>query len=103
MALCGGEIETGTRVDEEWLLTVERKEFVALLRTPETQARIRHTLKPASLCGIEPPSAFGASPGRRLRTGAGSARPRSWGAGAGSARPRSWGAVVGWEFGSMDI
>ncbi|AUT49173.1 3-hydroxyacyl-CoA dehydrogenase/enoyl-CoA hydratase family protein [Achromobacter sp. AONIH1] len=45
VALCGGEIETGTRVDEEWLLTVERKEFVALLRTPETQARIRHTLE----------------------------------------------------------
>ena len=44
VALCGGEIETGTRVDEEWLLTVERKEFVAL-RTPETQARIRHTLE----------------------------------------------------------
>ena len=76
--LCGGEIETGTRVDEEWLLTVERRsswrccarrrprrrrdrdrhargrgmaadrgaqEFVCLLRTPETQARIRHTLE----------------------------------------------------------
>ena len=45
VAPCGGEIETGTRVDEEWLLTVERKEFVAPLRTPETQARIRHTLE----------------------------------------------------------
>lgn len=44
VALCGGEVETGAKVDEEWLLTVERKEFVALLRTPETQARIRHTL-----------------------------------------------------------
>ena len=58
-------------MDEEWLLTVERKEFVALLRTPETQARIRHTLKPASLCGIEPPSAFGASQG----AGCGPAEP----------------------------
>ncbi len=45
VALCGGEVETGTRVDEEWLLAVERREFVALLRTPETQARIRHTLE----------------------------------------------------------
>ncbi len=45
VALCGGEVETGTKVDEEWLLAVERKEFVALLRTPETQARIRHTLE----------------------------------------------------------
>ena len=44
VALCGGEVETGAKVDEEWLLAVERKEFVALLRTPETQARIRHTL-----------------------------------------------------------
>ncbi|WP_028353614.1 3-hydroxyacyl-CoA dehydrogenase/enoyl-CoA hydratase family protein [Bordetella petrii] len=45
VALCGGEVEAGTRVDEEWLLAVERREFVALLRTPETQARIRHTLE----------------------------------------------------------
>jgi 3-hydroxyacyl-CoA dehydrogenase len=45
IALCGGEVETGTKVDEEWLLAVERREFLALLRTPETQARIQHTLK----------------------------------------------------------
>ncbi|WP_144638088.1 3-hydroxyacyl-CoA dehydrogenase/enoyl-CoA hydratase family protein [Bordetella genomosp. 13] len=44
VALCGGEVDAGTRVDETWLLAVERREFVALLRTPETQARIRHTL-----------------------------------------------------------
>lgn len=45
VALCGGEVEAGTRVDEEWLLAVERREFVALLRTSETQARIQHTLE----------------------------------------------------------
>ncbi|MBO9354668.1 3-hydroxyacyl-CoA dehydrogenase [Bordetella petrii] len=45
VALCGGEVDAGTRVDEAWLLAVERREFVALLRTPETQARIRHTLE----------------------------------------------------------
>src|SRR3546814_4848389 len=45
VALCGGAVDAGTRVDEEWLLAVERREFVALLRTPETQARIRHTLE----------------------------------------------------------
>lgn len=45
VALCGGEVEAGTRVDEAWLLAVERREFIALLRTPETQARIAHTLK----------------------------------------------------------
>ncbi|SUV68080.1 acetoacetyl-CoA reductase [Bordetella avium] len=44
VALCGGEVDAGTLVDEEWLLAVERREFMALLRTPETQARIRHTL-----------------------------------------------------------
>jgi len=45
VALCGGEIETGSRVGEEWLLTVERRLFVELLKTPETQARIRHMLE----------------------------------------------------------
>ena len=45
IALCGGEIETGSRVDEEWLLTVERRLFVELLKTPETQARIKHMLE----------------------------------------------------------
>lgn len=45
VALCGGEVEAGTRVNEDWLLAVERREFVALLRTAETQARIQHTLE----------------------------------------------------------
>lgn len=45
VALCGGEIETGSLVDEEWLLTVERRQFVDLLKTPETQARIQHMLE----------------------------------------------------------
>ncbi len=44
-ALCGGDIETGSLVDEEWLLNVERRLFVELLKTPETQARIKHTLE----------------------------------------------------------
>jgi len=43
-ALCGGNVDTGSKVDEEWLLTVERHEFVELLKTPETQARIKHML-----------------------------------------------------------
>ena len=45
VALCGGEIEAGSRVDEEWLLTIERREFMRLLRTPETQARIAHMME----------------------------------------------------------
>ena len=44
-ALCGGDIETGALVDEEWLITVERRLFVELLKTPETQARIKHMLE----------------------------------------------------------
>jgi len=44
VALCGGEVETGSLVDEEWLITVERQLFVELLKTPETQARIKHML-----------------------------------------------------------
>jgi 3-hydroxyacyl-CoA dehydrogenase len=44
-ALCGGDVDTGSKVDEEWLLTVERREFVELLKTPETQARIKHMLE----------------------------------------------------------
>jgi 3-hydroxyacyl-CoA dehydrogenase len=44
-ALCGGDIETGSLVDEEWLLTVERRLFIELLKTPETQARIKHMLE----------------------------------------------------------
>ena len=44
-ALCGGDVETGSRVDEAWLLAVEREGFMELLKTPETQARIRHTLE----------------------------------------------------------
>ncbi|MDO5667855.1 MAG: 3-hydroxyacyl-CoA dehydrogenase/enoyl-CoA hydratase family protein [Alcaligenaceae bacterium] len=45
VALCGGDIDSGSKVNEEWLLAVERQEFVKLLRTPETLARIQHTLK----------------------------------------------------------
>jgi 3-hydroxyacyl-CoA dehydrogenase len=44
VALCGGEIETGMKVDEAWLLKVERQLFVELLKHPLTLARIKHTL-----------------------------------------------------------
>jgi len=44
VAVCGGEIDAGTRVDEHWLLAVERRLFIELLKNPETQARIRHML-----------------------------------------------------------
>ena len=43
--VCGGEVERGSTVDEEWLLELERKHFVALAQMPKTQERIMHTLK----------------------------------------------------------
>jgi len=42
--LCGGQIERGSLVDEQWLLDLERKHFVALAQMPRTQERIAHTL-----------------------------------------------------------
>jgi len=44
VAICGGEIEGGSLVDENWLLAIERQMFVALLQNPQTQARIQHML-----------------------------------------------------------
>lgn len=44
-ALCGGDVDPNTLVDEEWLLGLERKAFVELARTQLTQARIEHMLK----------------------------------------------------------
>lgn len=43
--LCGGEIDRGALVDEEWLLKLERKHFVELAQQPKTQERIAHMLK----------------------------------------------------------
>jgi 3-hydroxyacyl-CoA dehydrogenase len=43
--LCGGQIERGSLVDEQWLLDLERKHFVALAQMPKTQERIAYTLK----------------------------------------------------------
>jgi len=42
--LCGGELERGSLVDEQWLLDREREHFVALGQMPKTQERIAHML-----------------------------------------------------------
>lgn len=42
--LCGGDVERGSPVDEDWLLEREREHFVALALMPKTQERIIHTL-----------------------------------------------------------
>jgi 3-hydroxyacyl-CoA dehydrogenase len=43
--MCGGDVETGSMVDEDWLLDLERRNFMELLATEKTQARIEHMLK----------------------------------------------------------
>ncbi|RBD00883.1 3-hydroxyacyl-CoA dehydrogenase, partial [Xanthomonas oryzae pv. oryzae] len=43
--VCGGEVDRGALVDEEWLLKLERKHFVELAQQEKTQARIGHMLK----------------------------------------------------------
>ncbi|CAM4144151.1 3-hydroxyacyl-CoA dehydrogenase [Kerstersia similis] len=43
--LCGGLAESGTQAPVAQMLAAERRVFIELLRTPETQARIAHTLK----------------------------------------------------------
>jgi len=42
--LCGGNVDRGALVDEDWLLALEREHFIALAQMPKTQARITHTL-----------------------------------------------------------
>jgi 3-hydroxyacyl-CoA dehydrogenase len=43
--MCGGDIEAGSLVDEQWYLDLERKHFMELLATEKTQARIEYMLK----------------------------------------------------------
>ena len=42
---CGGEVEAGTLVTEEYLMALERKHFCALLENPKTQERIMGMLQ----------------------------------------------------------
>ena len=43
--MCGGDIEGGSLVDEQWLLDLERRHFMELIATEKSQARIEHMLK----------------------------------------------------------
>ncbi|MBW6496721.1 MAG: 3-hydroxyacyl-CoA dehydrogenase, partial [Burkholderiaceae bacterium] len=38
--MCGGDVEPGSVVDEEWIMTLEREAFMSLLTHPKTQERI---------------------------------------------------------------
>ncbi len=44
-AVCGGNVEPGTMVTEEWLYSLEKAAFVELAKHPKTQERITHMLK----------------------------------------------------------
>jgi 3-hydroxyacyl-CoA dehydrogenase len=43
--LCGGDVDSGSLVDEHWLIELERAEFMHLARNAKTHARIAHTLQ----------------------------------------------------------
>src|SRR5512134_328131 len=43
--LCGGPVEAGSLVDEQWLLELEKEAFMELIATQKTQERIEHMLK----------------------------------------------------------
>ena len=43
--ICGGDLEKGEQVDENWFLALERKKFLELLGTNKTSERIQYTLE----------------------------------------------------------
>lgn len=43
--MCGGDVEAGSMVDEQWLLDLERKNFMELLATQKTRDRVEYMLK----------------------------------------------------------
>ena len=43
--MCGGELDGGSLVDEQWFLDLERQHFMELIATQKSQARIEHMLK----------------------------------------------------------
>jgi 3-hydroxyacyl-CoA dehydrogenase len=43
--VCGGDVDAGTMVNEQYLMAIERKHFCALLENPKTQERIMGMLQ----------------------------------------------------------
>ncbi|MFZ5522887.1 MAG: 3-hydroxyacyl-CoA dehydrogenase/enoyl-CoA hydratase family protein [Pseudomonadota bacterium] len=43
--MCGGDVEAGSLVDEDWLLDLERKHFLELVASEKTQERVEYMLK----------------------------------------------------------
>ena len=60
--LCGGDVDPGTVVDEQYLLDLERQAFLTVCRTRKTMERLQaHADAPANRCAIDR-----ARPRRRL-------------------------------------
>lgn len=45
ITMCGGEIEKGSKVSEDWVLAVEKEKFIELATSDKTGARIQHMLE----------------------------------------------------------
>ena len=45
LVLCVGDVEPGTLVDEDWLLGIERRQFVELLKNEKQQQRMTYMLE----------------------------------------------------------
>jgi 3-hydroxyacyl-CoA dehydrogenase len=45
IVMCGGYVDAGSVVNEQYLLDLERRYFMELIQMPKTLARIEHTLK----------------------------------------------------------
>ena len=45
LAICGGDVDSGTEVPESWLLKLERDAFVELAANPKSQERAIHMLQ----------------------------------------------------------
>lgn len=43
--MCGGDVNEGELVDEQWMLKLEKEAFMILAQTPKTQARVQHILE----------------------------------------------------------
>ncbi len=43
--MCGGDVEAGSLVDEQWILDLERKHFMELIATDKTRERVEYMLK----------------------------------------------------------
>ena len=43
--MCGGDLDGGSLVDEQWFLDLERQHFMELIATQKSQERIEHMLK----------------------------------------------------------